>query len=51
MLEYTNQSSAKWLKNMKNNDRYVVSNMDTGYMFTELGVYRALLKSDKPIAE
>ena len=51
LLQYRDSGASKWFKAMKNNKRYV-THLDGGQMkFTESGLYRALLKSNKPIAE
>lgn len=55
LLGYRDSSQSKWFANMKDNQLFVRTLQDGGYpnqmYFTEIGVYKALMKSNKPIAE
>ena len=54
ILGYRDASQAKWFKDMKNNNDYVTTlqkGVSEQMAFTEMGVYRALMKSNKPMAE
>ena len=50
LLGYTNNNTAKWYRTMKNDINYVVSHNGLA-QYTELGLYKSLMKSNKPIAE
>tara|TARA_R110002095_G_scaffold40070_1_gene37083 strand:- start:229 stop:411 length:183 start_codon:yes stop_codon:yes gene_type:complete len=50
LLKYKDSSTAKWYRSMKNNTNYVSCQNDR-QQYTELGLYKALMKSNKPIAE
>ena len=50
LLGYTNNNTAKWYRSMVNDSNYVVSHKGLA-KYTELGLYKALMKSNKPIAE
>lgn len=51
LLGYTNSYSARWYRSIVNDDNYVVRRNATHQFYTELGLYKALMKSNKPIAE
>ena len=50
LLRYTNNNSARWYRSMVNDENYVLRQNDLA-KYTELGLYKALMKSNKPIAE
>ena len=49
LLGYTNNNTAKWYRPMINDENYVVS-LNGLARYTELGLYKALMKCNKPIA-
>ena len=50
LLKYTNNNSARWYRSMINDENYVLRQNDLA-KYTELGLYKALMKSNKTIAE
>ena len=50
LLKYTNNNTAKWYRPMKNDPNFVISRNSLS-RYTELGLYKALMKCNKPIAE
>ena len=50
LLKYTNNNSARWYRPMINDTNFVLRQNDL-IRYTELGLYKALMKCNKPIAE
>lgn len=52
VLEYRQCSDASFFRNMKLDEQFVIhGQVPSSSYFTEFGVYKALMKSNKPIAD